>query len=77
MSGKDKLVEYLSHPTAFWSVFFIIVGIFALMTIFLMYHWEKYGKDSTKIALAELIYLVGSAVFIGISIFSLTIFTLS
>ncbi|MCI5108368.1 MAG: hypothetical protein MRY49_00795 [Candidatus Pacebacteria bacterium] len=75
--SQDKLNEYLSHPAAFWFAFFIVIGIFALMTIFLLYHWEKYGKDSMKIALAELVYLVGAASFVAIAAFSLTMYTIS
>jgi fucose permease len=45
-----------------WFAFLIILSAFFIMSLVLMYHWNKYGMKSKGIILAKVIYFVGSAV---------------
>lgn len=48
-----------------WIIFSFVFVIFAIMTLVLMYHWNKYGLWHNKgVFLAEAAYLLGSAFFI-------------
>lgn len=57
------LFPYLSVSTdALWYVFFGVVLVFFFYSIFLVYHWFRYGMNIFVSLLATIIYAAGSGI---------------
>lgn len=56
-------MNYLFVP---WIIFALALVVFAVLSVVLIYHWQRYGKGAAFIASFETVYLV-----VGISLLSL------
>jgi heme/copper-type cytochrome/quinol oxidase subunit 2 len=53
-------------------VFFIVAIIWMGVSAALVYHWRKYGKGDSKVALAQGIYFTTSLIILVVALFSLS-----
>ncbi len=73
MPGSFDILENLSlspNPEVLWYIFLGIVLIFVFYSIFLMYHWFRYGMNI-------LTSLIATALYGGVSLILLLIMLLS
>ncbi len=54
-----------------WIAFFVVLVIFATVSVILMYHWRKYGMRNKHFIFAEILYFVTAAVIIFVGVVSL------
>jgi hypothetical protein len=61
----DIILRYLPQRGTLWIIFKVILGAWALATIILAYHWQKYGQElsalKVKMNLAQIVFYIGSA----------------
>jgi hypothetical protein len=72
MKGSIISIPDISGPL--WIVFGLAVLIFFIMTVVILFHWNKYGMKSGMVIVAEIIYLAGSIVFLSSAMLSLIMF---
>ncbi len=53
-------------------VFFIVVIIWMGVSAALVYHWRKYGKGDSRVALAQGIYFASSLLILVVALFALS-----
>lgn len=64
-------------PSTLWLGFVVILGIFAIVSAILMYHWHKYAYNKAVAKRTITIYFSVSGVFILLLIVTLLTGTLS
>lgn len=55
--------------TTFWVLFGIVTAVGSLVTLALLYHWSKYGRNFAITSTIGVVYLVGAGT---LCMFSLT-----
>lgn len=51
---------------------FLTTVLFFIVTLMLIYHWRRYGFKNWVIRLAEMIYLTGGVVLLGLVVYFYT-----
>jgi hypothetical protein len=59
-----------------WGIFVIFLVFYMIMSGILFYHWRKYGRSNVAVVAAELIFFLGTGLFVYLSIVGLLIFSL-
>ncbi|OGG55104.1 hypothetical protein A3D62_01120 [Candidatus Kaiserbacteria bacterium RIFCSPHIGHO2_02_FULL_49_11] len=61
-------------PELLWFVFLAILGTFGVYSLFLIYHWFRYGMNILASLLATVIYLGVSGIILIIMLLSIAAF---
>lgn len=61
MSLLDELLSFIS-PAVVWGIFFVVSGVYLVITLALAYHWKEYSAHLPKGRKVVKLYLLGSAV---------------
>jgi len=80
----EEAIEHVAvtQPPVFFTVstlwlgFLVVIGVFAIMSAILLYHWNKYAFDRNAPRRAMTIYFSVSGVFILLIVVSLLSLTL-
>jgi hypothetical protein len=66
MFGSGFMIDFslsdilLSIPAEiWWIIFFVAILLFGILTIVLIYHWNKYSFHSPAIYITQIIYIIG------------------
>ena len=62
-------------PLFMWGMLVSVLGLWAVATLVLNYHWKTYGVPESKIAAIKYVYLAGSVFFLAV--LALAAFTFS
>lgn len=71
----SNLLPYITHPSVLLLVFLIVLAITAIISVILVFHWQRYGEKNVHIAFAELAYFPGVIVFVSLALISLVTFS--
>jgi cytochrome bd-type quinol oxidase subunit 2 len=67
--------EFLT-PSALWLIFALVLGVFAIISAILLYHWHKYTFDEKAAKKAMVLYFLVSGIFVLLLVVSLLSLTL-
>lgn len=79
---EEQIGQAVAIPTpvlsvsALWLGFLVVLGIFAIISAILLYHWNKYTFDRRAAQRAMVVYFSVSGVFILLLVVSLLSLTL-
>lgn len=71
----SNIIPYITHPSVLLLAFLIVLSITAVISVILIFHWQRYGEKNTHIAFAELVYFPGVIVFVSLALMSLVTFS--
>jgi hypothetical protein len=54
-----------------WAVFGLVILVWVMYSSVLLYHWVRYGYQSSSVMIASITYFVGSGLLIFISLVAL------
>lgn len=74
-NGLESSFELVT-PATLWLGFALILGVFAIMSAVLLYHWHKYTFDKKVAKKAMTLYFSVSGIFILLLVVSLLSLTL-
>lgn len=60
----STIAVYITAPTL-WVVFLVVLAIFMTLAGILFYHWNRFGFRITRIALAEIVFILGSLILLA------------
>lgn len=61
-------------PTLLWILFYAVILFWAIFSIVFVYHWRRYGRQTTLVITVETIYFVVSIALIGLTFATLEFF---
>lgn len=71
---QGMVIEIISSPLVPWFVLGFFLLIFAVISIVLVYHWNRYGAGNRHVALVEIIYFPVAFILIGLISFALVMY---
>ncbi len=73
MTTADIILAIHQTLPGWILLIFLLVGIIAsaIMVLVFFYHWDNYGTNSIMTLQLKAVYLLGSAAFLALAIFSL------
>ena len=69
----SKLHDIISQPLLF-AVFGLVCVVFGLSSFVLLFHWDRYAIDRSKIVTAQMIYFLGGALILLIGFISVILY---
>lgn len=66
------VLSYATSPEVLWAVFGVVIGIIAVISFVLYYHWRNYGVNRSLVVKAQIIYFTGVAVLLITALLSLS-----
>lgn len=63
---------HVDSSVVFVIIFLVACLIFSTMSTVLLYHWNRYGMNNSKIIFARIVYITVSIVIIGAAFVALT-----
>lgn len=58
-----------------WVIYLLIVALWCIFTMIIRYHWKNYGSGKIAILTMNFVYLLGSALLLGIMTIFAILFT--
>ena len=68
-----NLHSFISKPILF-AVFGVLCLVFAIVSLVLLFHWDKYALDKTTIITAQAIFFIGGAFILLIAFLSVLLY---
>ena len=65
------LADVFFQKDLLWGLFGVFFIVFVILSVVLIYHWQRYGMSNKKIILAQSVYLIVSLVFIVVAVTTL------
>ncbi|MHB8651728.1 MAG: hypothetical protein ACYC8S_01170 [Minisyncoccota bacterium] len=60
--------------TVFWALFGVVTILAALVTLALLYHWSKYGRNFAIMGTVGIVYLIGAGTLFMFSLTALGVY---
>ena len=62
----SNFLSDIAQANIFWLIFLLVISIVGIYSLFLLYHWMRYGMNSFTTWVVMIIYFVVAFVLAGI-----------